>query len=32
MYSDATVDEVWSTTPTPGGFTDYLNQMSFDTL
>jgi M6 family metalloprotease-like protein len=31
-YMNATVDSVWSTTPTPGGFTDYFNQMSFNTL
>ncbi len=31
-YMNATVDEIWSATPTPGGFTDYFNQMSFNTL
>jgi M6 family metalloprotease-like protein len=29
---NATVDSVWSSTPTPGGFTDYFNQMSFNAL
>ncbi len=27
---NATVDSVWSATPTPGSFTDYFNQMSFN--
>jgi len=31
-YSNQTVDQVWSPTPTPGGFTDYFNQMSFSAL
>ncbi len=30
VYMNATVDSVWSTTPTPGSFTDYFNQMSFN--
>jgi hypothetical protein len=31
-YMNATVDEIWSPTPTSGGFTDYFNQMSFNSL
>jgi len=31
-FMNATVDAVWSTNPTPGGFTDYFNQMSFNAL
>ncbi len=30
MYMNATVDSVWSVTPTPGSITDYFNQMSFN--
>ena len=29
-YMNATVDSAWSTTPTPGSFTDYFNQMSLN--
>jgi M6 family metalloprotease-like protein len=31
-YMDATIDSVWSSTPTQGSFTDYFNQMSFNTF
>ena len=30
VYMNATVDSAWSTTPTPGSFTDYFNQMSLN--
>jgi hypothetical protein len=31
-YMNATIDSIWSATPTPGGFTDYFNQMSVKAL
>ncbi len=31
-YMDATIDSVWSSTPTQGSFSDYFNQMSFNTF
>lgn len=32
LYMSATVDSVWSATPTQGGITDYFNQMSQGTF
>jgi hypothetical protein len=32
VYMNATIDSVWRPTATPGSFTDYFNQMSFNTF